>query len=240
MPTLSVKIEGWPGIALDTKRKACSAEVAFTLLKPMAISVPRDSTEMRVRYDPSRGPAMIPGSNTILLSASGSYWGQYVYQFAHEFCHWFINPDLSGAEREGSHQWFEETLCEVASVYILLTMETFGGVDLLEYARNRKNKVRSKKLISPEEPLGPWLRMREAELRADRLPFRRCLHQVVADRLVPLFLDSPTGWNAVCSLPVGEAGLDVCDITGYLEEWSKRCDQRDRLFVDEVKEAMCN
>ena len=54
----------------------------------------------------------------IQLDTGGTRWSQYAYQFAHEFCH-----VLCGAKKgDMSNQWFEETLCEMASLYAMRGM----------------------------------------------------------------------------------------------------------------------
>lgn len=54
----------------------------------------------------------------IQLDTAGTKWCQYAYQFAHEFCH-----VLCGAKKgDTSNQWFEETLCEMASLYAMRGM----------------------------------------------------------------------------------------------------------------------
>ena len=52
------------------------------------------------------------------LDTGGAFWSQYSYQFAHEFCH------VLAGFREGDaiHKWFEETLCEIASLFVMRAM----------------------------------------------------------------------------------------------------------------------
>ena len=58
----------------------------------------------------------------ILLSATSSYWAQFIYQFSHEYCHILI-----GTEKTFPHcvagnyyfMWLEEALCELASLVTL-------------------------------------------------------------------------------------------------------------------------
>ena len=52
----------------------------------------------------------------VRLSARDTYWCQYVYQFAHELCHVMINFDRHRAHK---HRWFNEALCELASLFVL-------------------------------------------------------------------------------------------------------------------------
>ncbi|MCP4732282.1 MAG: hypothetical protein QF405_05535 [Roseibacillus sp.] len=58
------------------------------------------------------------GEHLIKLATEKLHWAQYAYQFSHEICH-----VLCGYEND--HQgnlWFEETLCETASLYCLRRM----------------------------------------------------------------------------------------------------------------------
>ena len=58
------------------------------------------------------------GEHLVKLAAEKLYWAQYAYQFSHEICH-----VLSGYENDyQGNLWFEETLCEVASLYCLRRM----------------------------------------------------------------------------------------------------------------------
>ncbi len=52
----------------------------------------------------------------IRMSARDTYWCQYAYQFAHELCHILVNFDRL---RHHRHKWFEESICELASLFAL-------------------------------------------------------------------------------------------------------------------------
>ena len=52
----------------------------------------------------------------IRLNARDRYWSQYVYQFSHELCHVMTNFDRHKGHK---HRWFDETLCELASLFVL-------------------------------------------------------------------------------------------------------------------------
>jgi ABC-type nitrate/sulfonate/bicarbonate transport system substrate-binding protein len=120
---IRVDEQGWG--SGDARRIATVLEaVAGELLskfpgRPLApIRVSRSMQSPVALYE--RGPG---GETRIELTASGADAGPYVYEFAHEFCH-----VLSNYERHPhhavtrNHQWFEEALCEVASLYTLKTL----------------------------------------------------------------------------------------------------------------------
>ena len=54
----------------------------------------------------------------MLLNTEETYWSQYAYQFAHEFCHILCGYD----EDYKGNQWFEEAICETASLFALRAM----------------------------------------------------------------------------------------------------------------------
>ena len=58
------------------------------------------------------------GEIVVRLDTEKTYWSQYAYQFAHEFCHVLcgFKPGYEG------NKWFEETLCETASLYVMRGM----------------------------------------------------------------------------------------------------------------------
>lgn len=59
-----------------------------------------------------RGPN---GEFRVRLATGKTYWSQYAFQFAHEFCHVLCNYREDGR----GNKWFEEALCEVASLFAL-------------------------------------------------------------------------------------------------------------------------
>ena len=77
------------------------------------LRVARWSRVPRVFYD--RRPYLIR------LSARDCYWCQYVYQFAHELGHVMTNFDR---HRRRRHGWFDESMCELAALFVLRRLAT--------------------------------------------------------------------------------------------------------------------
>lgn len=50
-------------------------------------------------------------------SASLNYWAQYIYQLSHELTHYVIRQYKE--DKDAIVKWFEETICEAMSLYIL-------------------------------------------------------------------------------------------------------------------------
>src|SRR5688500_12778438 len=75
-----------------------------------AIEVSRSRTWPTTPFQ--RGPG---GEIRVKLNVGGSYWAQFAFQFAHEMGHIVGNFE----EYPNPNPWFEETVCEVASLFVL-------------------------------------------------------------------------------------------------------------------------
>ncbi|HAT4185390.1 TPA: hypothetical protein I9007_000877 [Clostridium perfringens] len=88
-------------------------------------------------------PILITNEDNLRISlAVDSYrkWNQTVYQLSHELCHYILNQTSNGKK---ILKWFEETLCEAMSLYILdFFYETWSDCKLshndIEYKQNFK------------------------------------------------------------------------------------------------------
>ena len=168
----------------------------------------------------------------ILLQARDKHWAKFAYQFSHELCH-----VLSDYERlrDSPNNWFQEAICELASVFTLRRMAERWpaqppysnwagyGHSLSDYTQDllsdRKHQL----------PLGmtlsAWLIAEEESLRKD--PYQRCKNAVVAYSLLPIFESDPAGWNAIRSLPNSTVLLK-----DYLCEWNSQIEPDDKSFVN--------
>ncbi len=84
-------------------------------------------------------PILITNEDNLRISlAVDSYnkWNQTVYQLSHELCHYILNQTSNGNK---PLKWFEETLCEAMSLYILdFFYETWSDCKL--YSNNIEYK----------------------------------------------------------------------------------------------------
>eukprot|EP00048_Salpingoeca_helianthica_P019838 m.245875 g.245875 ORF g.245875 m.245875 type:complete len:422 (+) comp39446_c0_seq1:152-1417(+) len=67
------------------------------------------------------------GATEVGLTSRETYWGQYSFQFAHELCHTLVGHTDAGLRGRLAHSvscndWFEESLCEMASLFTLRAM----------------------------------------------------------------------------------------------------------------------
>lgn len=77
---------------------------------------PYSGTRCFIMYNESNPDIISFGDYRLMrLSVNGNNLLEWVFQFSHEYCHNLINGDFSG-KVEGL-SWFEETVCEIASIY---------------------------------------------------------------------------------------------------------------------------
>lgn len=171
---------------------------------------------------------------TIQLTAQGKLWAKFSYQFSHEFCH-----VLSGHERlkNNPNNWFHEAICELASVFTLRRMaESWPdnppypnwsdyAPSLADYAQNCLAKP--ERQLPTGLSLSSWLDKEEASLRPDE--YQRDKNAIVAYALLPLFEDTPSGWNTIRFLPESNDTLSV-----YLHEWHTKAENIDAPFVERM------
>ena len=173
------------------------------------------------------------------LTAKDRLWSKFAYQFAHEFCH-----VLSGHDRlrDNPNNWFHEAICELASVFVLRRMGerwqhlppyanwASYSASLVSYAQSLTNRLAGN---SPAGSFSSWLSANENLLRAN--PYLRESNGVVAMRLLPIFEQEPTGWNAVRCLPATTE-----HIRQYIESWRNSVDGQDCGFVERIAHAIAS
>ena len=194
-----------------------------------------------------------PGSYVVQLATKDRSWSQYAFQFAHEFCHVVINP-FSWCPC--SNTWFEETVCELASVFVLRRMSERWTTDppypewssyspaLADYANQRLSAPQ--RTLPDGMPLSDWLSANEAGFRQG--PERGATQQwdterrdkmaVVAYSILPLFEKKPAAWNAVQQLPAGQHPTRDSPTRDYLRSWCSAADPRDKHVVDQVMQLL--
>jgi hypothetical protein len=160
----------------------------------------------------------------IRLSARDTYWCKYVYQFSHELCHVMTNFDC---HRRRRHRWFDESLCELASLFVLQRLATVwieeppaavGGATA--YARHFASyaaETAEQYAHLRREDLPRWLRDNAASL--DRSRYLRRLNGTVAVALLKPFLEEPSLWRDCRSLNRWNPATDAT-FAEYLDSWS--------------------
>jgi hypothetical protein len=208
---------------------------------------PNAAAEIRIsfRHDV---PRVLSGGNStdgfdVHLAAKMRRWDQYLYQFNHEACHIFAQF----LPNEGHcNQWFEESLCEAASIFFLRKVadlcrekRTLPHKRLVgnrypaafrEYAEKMQN---SPDRICDGPRLQRWFSEYERVLRLS--PYVRCLNGTVANRLLQLLETEPSHWGAVAYLNSAPCASGKDSFSHYLEQWREASPEKHRPFIDQVR-----
>lgn len=199
----------------------------------------RQLEPMSVRFDKA-GPMVVyglgeSGERRILLQTRDTHWSQLAYQFSHELAHVLCN--YREAPRE--NLWFEESLCETASLFALRSMAKQWQVkppysnwkgyakSLEKYADDRISTAKR----AEGETLAAWYGKHAAALRKD--PTNRELNQVVAVELLKLLESHPEHWQALAHLNQWSKEKPLT-FAEYLQDWHSRVPEKHRAFVADI------
>lgn len=168
----------------------------------------------------------------VQLDTGGLYWCQYAYQLAHEFCHILcgFDDDWKG------NLWFEECLCETASLFVLRRMAGVWAVEppfeawrsyaprFREYAAD----VMDKRTVVGESRLAEYYQRNQAKLAAN--PVDRELNGAISLLLLKVLEARPEAWEAVSWLnsAPSKPGETFDD---YLAKWKKAAPERWHAFI---------
>jgi len=175
------------------------------------------------------------GEYQVRLDSQGTYWCQFAYQFAHEFCHIMCNYD----EDEHANKWFEESLCEMASLYVLRRMSESWKTsppypNWKDYAPHLKsyadNRIKDSRL-PPDITLAQWYGENAAQLYAGAT--QREKNQIVATALLPLVEEEPGRWEAVAYLNATK-GFKNQSFKEYLQGWEYFVPRQHKPFVRRI------
>jgi hypothetical protein len=180
------------------------------------------------------------GEIVVQLDTEKTFWAQYSYQFAHEFCH-----VLCGFRRgyEGN-KWFEETVCETASLYVMRAMAKTWKTSppypnwkdyrdaLRDYA---DDNMRKREGIYEIEKHGLPAFYRAHQSVLEKEPCSRELNSAMAIVLLQLFEERPERWEAVRWLNSSPA-RDGDTFATYLRNWRDAAPAKHRPFVERIAE----
>jgi hypothetical protein len=172
----------------------------------------------------------------VFLCATNDRWAQYAYEFGHEFCHILSNYDRH-TQMGKEHRWFDETVCETASLYTLRSLakqwETNPPLPemkdyaprLREYSEHFLNEPH--RHLPTNVSLDSWFHQNERDLRTS--PYLRQRNEVVANMLLPIFEQRPHNWAAIGYLNLQPAGGTFED---YLNHWHEAVPEEQRVVVE--------
>ena len=232
-PTIRPAAEGWKASQADVKAVLNSAA------KPLWIQFP-DRQLKPILVQPRGGPIVLfrrgeNGEYLVRLDTGEQYWAQYSYQFAHEFCHILCNYD----EDVHRNKWFEETLCEVASLYSLRAMAEQWKTDppyanWKSYSASLKSYADDRIAEAPlpeGQTLAQWFADHQATLYQEAT--NRKLNNVAAVQLLPMLEKNPASWEAVTWLNEAKSTQSQT-FADYLSDWHKHAPEKHRRFIVEV------
>lgn len=168
--------------------------------------IPR-SISPEVRYE--RG---VNGEYVIQLTARNDNWFQYTFQFAHELCHVLSNFDHKAHADNGkvaeNNQWFEESLCETASLFTLRRLavawqtnpptRNWSGYGEVFNAYAERLITEPHRHLPAGRSFRDWYSVNKAALNAS--PYLREKNELVATHLLQIFEAHPELWQSISFL----------------------------------------
>jgi len=172
------------------------------------------------------------GEIIVKLDTHKTYWSQYAYQWAHELCHILANFKNDGRE----NKWFEETLCEVASLFAIRQMsKTWEHSPPYPNWKNYRHALGNyaKDIIDSREKLtlkqlASYYQTHRGTLRKSST--ERTLNGAIALALLPLFEEEPTRWEAIAYLNTTPASKGIT-LTQYFAKWRNDAPPKHQPFI---------
>jgi hypothetical protein len=247
MPTVAIQNQPIPTGNVGIIQNFFSA--AIPLLFGHSPTHPALNSQVRVIYG-TVGPHTRWGGNPVAgydvdLPAQDDLWDQHLYQFAHEACH------VLAQFQNGKHcnLWFEESVCETASLYALRVLSGMGSkgrgpaVNLFcgptPYHVTMQTYL-DKHMAAPQRQLGSrslrdlvtqeLIVMRTDPWNAGRLPT-----QIIGKELLPLFIETPANWAAIEFLNTIPCSIGRDSFTDYLANWKKAAGRDHRSFIRTIE-----
>ena len=237
--SLEVRVVGedWGDVSvLDIKAVLTSAaDSLWRHAEPEALS---PILVMRSKEGPivlfKRGPR---GEYFVKLNTGDRYWCQYAFQFAHEIGH-IICQYKDG---DPTNKWFEEMLCETASLYALRSMArswktqppypnwTGYAAHLQKYADERIDRFR----LPEGKHLATFYAENASHLKTHTTDRKK--NAAIAVELLPLFESQPQGWRALHYINKS-VWKESQDFTTYLRNWYNHTPKDLKPFVEKVAE----
>lgn len=203
----------------------------FNQDEPFCIIVNRSKTGPIVLY--KRGAN---GEYFVQLNTEKQFWSQYAFQFAHELGH--IICGYKKGDR--SNLWFEETICEIASLFALkgMTKEWNNkppfphwksyGKEFSKYAEKRIEKHS----WPANQSISNWYLKHKKDLQQN--PSNRERNVMIASQLIHFFQENPESWKACKFLNIEKSNKKI-SFNRYLFEWKNACPtSKQKNFVNSL------
>lgn len=232
LPVMRISEDGWGDARISDLRAVLNSAASilwpyFPDRKIEPIYINRTRTGPMVHYERNYLREIVMD-----LDSEGMLWCQYSYQFGHEFCH-----ILSGFDQDGTaNLWFEETLCEAASLFTLRHMaEQWRTAPPFPNWKSYANALNdyADKVIKDREKIAPgqlpaFYRKHATDLRAN--PTRRELNGAMSLVFLEIFEQSPSSWEAITWLNSRPSAREET-FPFYLNKWLKAAPARHQPFI---------
>ena len=226
----------WGGSELEAIRRVCLSS-AGTIWSQLAddglapILVQRSESGPISLYRRGQGNEYV-----VKLDTGSNAWAQCAFQFSHEFCHILCNY----RNVPNQQLWFEETLCECASLFALRqmsvewkTMAPYSNWTSYAPALGSYAADRIKKFDGQKNPVPEFYQMHREKLEENAT--NRELNGYIAVKLLPLFEKTPTAWQSLRYLNLGPKKENT-SFKQYLSGWHGRVPAQHKPFVTKVAE----
>lgn len=242
---LIVEPHGWGSAPVADIEAVLHSVASVMLSHAPAVSLP----VLRIRHaqDLPRHVCTAPAGpmreQIIHLAVQETRWAQFAFQFAHELFHEISNAGyICRAGARDPQRWFEEAVAETASLYALRAMAVQWhqrppypnwrdyAPHLLSYARDRM--MQPHRQLPPGQNFALWFRQQLPRLVADG--WDRQAAELIANQLLPLFEQDPSGWEAVHWL---NRQPQPPLVRTYFEDWKKAAPVRHHPFIRRVAVA---
>jgi hypothetical protein len=224
----------WAGSGLADIRKVCESAG-----KSLTAQLPDDGFAPIFVYRNKTGPITLFRRGTgneyiVRVNTGGRKWAQLAFQFSHEFCHIVCNH----RNAKNPQLWFEETLCECASLYSLRRMAVEWKTNppysnwknysksLASYADDRMKKYAGRK-----ESIVKFYQTNKTAI--EKTGTNRELNTNIAIKLLPLFEATPQAWQSLRYLNLGPAKENL-SFKAYLTGWHNRVPAKHRPFIQQI------
>ncbi|MEN9672897.1 MAG: hypothetical protein RL553_1162 [Planctomycetota bacterium] len=184
------------------------------------------------------------GEFTVRLSVKGRFWAQFAYQFGHELGHIVSHYERINDNKIGNeNKWFEETVAEAASLFVLARMAETWKTDppytnwksfapaLKEYL----DKLLKDTEIPTVEKMPQWFNDNLPALKAD--PHLRERNRVVAIHIFKMLERDPSQWEAFRYLNLGRPDA-TNSFESFLENWYFSAPKKNKGIVKEVVDLL--
>ena len=202
------------------------------ILKNNKIRVYKTESYPKIHYDKDED-----GFHRIKISAKGRFWCQYVFQFSHELGHLICKTKRGNS----ANDWFEETLCETASLFALNQLsKTWSNnppfPNWKSYAKEFRN-YRIKRVKESAYPdnfvISSWWKnnrnilSKNANLRKQNL--------WMAIQILDIIEKQPRAAWSACEWLNHSKNYVPQNLEQYLQNWKSACPQSEqKRFVEEI------